>query len=541
MRASILALALLVLIPALPAESGPSDKLLDLADVHMRHRDFASALSYYDKAIAAEPDSALARLSRNEAVRRGGTDPLPECEQVWSEKPDDPARIVAYASLLPPEKALEVLSRLPSPDFYASLVKVRAFRALGRGETSSEAAIAEGKCPTGDVRALSLLAAFFEEAERYEKAADLYGRALEVDPRRIEALVGQASALRFLGKFDEAVKSLEAAAKLDKEDPEIPYRLGLVHISAKNGEAAVKALLDALGLGKDQVDVILALGDAQLLLGRTSDAESLFAKAVEIAPRRVDARRRYGYALDLVEKNDEALEQYQQLLKLDPLNAPCRVAIGWIFAKKGKFDEALKEFRQAADLDAKDPVAPFFVGYTFDLMGKWGEAVEAYEKVTKKFPTYARAWNNLGLDHDLLGKGSAALTCAKKAVDLDPDNSEYMVNLGNVYYNAKKFKEAVDVFSRLVDQDPASTFGFTGLGRSLNQLRRYKEAADAYESAIALVPDQSDLHLLVGIIYQENLKDYQKALDHYDEYIRLGGDDPVVQGWIEEAQAKLKK
>jgi tetratricopeptide (TPR) repeat protein len=174
-------------------------------------------------------------------------------------------------------------------------------------------------------------------------------------------------------------------------------------------------------------------------------------------------------------------------------------------------------------------------------MGKWGEAVEAYEKVTKKFPTYARAWNNLGLDHDLLGKGSAALTCVKKAVDLDPDNSEYLVNLGNVYYNAKKFKEAVDVFSKLVDQDPAAVFGWTGLGRSLNQTRRFKEAADAYEKAIALVPDQSDLHLLVAVIYHESLKDYKQALAHYEEYIRLGGDDPVVQGWMEEARAKLGK
>ena len=452
MRPAILfAILFSLAVPVLAA--GKADALLDLADVQMRHRDFATALSYYDKAIAAEPTCVLAHLGRLEAIRRGGKDPLPEAEDAYLKKPGDAAIATAYASLLPPERALEVIDKLTAPDFYAGLVKVRALSALGRGETSAETATVEGKCPP-DARALSLLAGFYEDLDRLEKAAEMYAKAVEIAPTRVESLVGLGNALRLAGKYDDAKAALEKAQKVDKEDAEIPYRLGLTLLDKGDFESAVTVLELACTMSKDNVDFLLALGDAELKFAKPEAAESTFAKAVEIAPRRVDARRRYGYALDLVDKNDDALDQYRELLKLDPLNSACRVAIGWILAKKGKYDEALKEFRQAADANANDPVALFFVGYTFDLMGKWGEAVDAYDKVVKKFPTYARAWNNLGLDQDLLGKGSAAIASLKKAVDLDPDNPEYLANLGNSYYFAKKYKDAEEVFSRLVDQCP---------------------------------------------------------------------------------------
>ena len=88
---------------------------------------------------------------------------------------------------------------------------------------------------------------------------------------------------------------------------------------------------------------------------------------------------------------------------------------------------------------------------------------------------------------------------------------------------------------------PDALLGWTGLGRVLNQLKKYKEAVAAYEKAIELAPDQADLHLIAGVVYQEQLKQYQEALDHYNEYLRLGGADPVVQDWITECQKKLGK
>lgn len=81
---------------------------------------------------------------------------------------------------------------------------------------------------------------------------------------------------------------------------------------------------------------------------------------------------------------------------------------------------------------------------------------------------------------------------------------------------------------------------WSGLGRSQNAARRYEEAAAAYEKAIEFAPEDADLHLIVGVIYQENLRDYKAALDHFNKYLRLGGTDPVVESWVKECEKKVR-
>ena len=112
--------------------------------------------------------------------------------------------------------------------------------------------------------------------------------------------------------------------------------------------------------------------------------------------------------------------------------------------------------------------------------------------------------------------------------------------LGNAYYHGKKYKEGARVFADAIDIDSEIAQAWTGLARCQKANREFKNAAESYEAAIQLEDDQPDLHLIVGIIYHENLKKYQSALDHYEAYVTLGGADPVVEKWMEECREKIK-
>jgi superkiller protein 3 len=128
----------------------------------------------------------------------------------------------------------------------------------------------------------------------------------------------------------------------------------------------------------------------------------------------------------------------------------------------------------------------------------------------------------------------------QKAVDLEPDSLEFNLNLGNALYNGKKFKEAAVVFEAVTKTYPKSVHAWSGLARSLNAARRYEEATAAYEKAIEFAPEDADLHLIVGVIYQENLRKYPEALEHFNKYLRLGGADPVVEIWVKECEKKVR-
>jgi len=528
MNRTVAILALLALIfPTLTLAAPQADPLLDLAELHMRHRDYDSAFSYYEKAIKKDAKNLHAHIGLQEAARLAGKDVTDRYQQAWESEPTDPTAAYLFARLLRPDKALKQLDKVRNTTFYVHLERARAHAALEGRDESAEISLAEARLPVDNPRALDLLAGYYEDKKLYTKALPLFDAALKIAPDRVEALVGRGNILRLMGDYEEAIKSLSDALKLDERDPEIPYRIGLTNLDMGEADPAIKQFGQVLLMDKDDVDAMLGLGDAYLLKEEPENAEPPFRQATVIAKRRTDAWRRLGTCLELQGKNDDAA---------------CHVSIGWIYTKKGKYDEAMKEFRQAVDMKRDDPTALFMVGYVYDLQGRWAEAIKTYSKVVKVDKEYARAYNNMGLDQDLLGKTSQALKAMKKAVQLDPENIEYLINIGNAYYHGKKFKEGARAFSTVIDLDSEIPHAWTGLARCQKSNRQYKDAAESYEAALQLLEEPApDLHLITGIIYHENLKNYKSALEHYEAYVIQGGADPVVEKWMEECREKLKK
>ncbi|MEN8149839.1 MAG: tetratricopeptide repeat protein [Planctomycetota bacterium] len=547
MRNLILAVtAVLLLLPLDPARevqaAGQVDKFLDLGEFHLRRRSWNEAKRYFAKAKEASPGDVNAHVGYQEAVLRSGKSEglQTEYDNRHTRAPDNPANAYLLARLLDAGPALKILEKAPRPTFHVHLGKARALRALDRGaDAAGEIATAEARCPE-EPRAMGLLAGYFEDGGRHEKAAELYAAALKLAPKRIDALVGLANNLRLAGKLDEAMTTIEKAAKIDGEDPEVLYRKGLVLFDKGDGIHAAQVLGGAVALAPKTIEFVLAWGEAFLLQEKYREAERKFEIAVGLDARRVDVRRRLAHAQELQDKNDAALKNYKEIVKRAPLDNGARISIAWIYIKKGKYDSALRELKQASDNDPKNAMPHFLIGYAYDKMGRWGEAADAYQKAVKLDPEYAWAWNNLGLDQNYLGKTPKAVRSFQKAVKLDPENLEFQLNLAYAFYDSKKYKDAAATFGDVVDLDPKMRTAWVGLGLSLKKMRKYAEAKDAFERALELNSEDADLHLMVGIIYDEQLKDDAKALEHYEAYVKLGGTDPNVSRWIEEKQEKVK-
>lgn len=122
------------------------------------------------------------------------------------------------------------------------------------------------------------------------------------NPSDLDALNLLAIAYRLKGDFDEAMRILKKALKIDPDYPETHYHLGLLHYERgdylKAIEEFYKAIENYLPHEKRWVsDAYTALGEAFYKLGIVDDAIRSWKKAVEIHSK----NRRAKYYLNKIE------------------------------------------------------------------------------------------------------------------------------------------------------------------------------------------------------------------------------------------------
>jgi tetratricopeptide (TPR) repeat protein len=70
-------------------------------------------------------------------------------------------------------------------------------------------------------------------------------------------------------------------------------------------------------------------------------------------------------------------------------------------------------------------------------------------------------------------------------------------------------------------------------------LGKFGEAEAAYQHAIAAEPDYAPAHLNLGMLYDLYLAQPQKALDEYERYMAIVGENKQVAGWMIELRKRV--
>ena len=119
-----------------------------------------------------------------------------------------------------------------------------------------------------------------------------------------------------------------------------------------------------------------------------------------------------------------------------------------------------------------------------------------------------------------------------------PDLAGPEVNLGLLYLRAARYTEAEAAFNAALARNPDNTIANDELGIVERKLGKFAEAEAAYQRTIAVEPNYAPAYLNLGVLYDLYLAQPQKALEQFEHYLTLAGDNKQVAGWVIELRKR---
>jgi tetratricopeptide (TPR) repeat protein len=265
---------------------------------------------------------------------------------------------------------------------------------------------------------------------------------------------------------------------------------------------------------------------------------------------------------------DTAKAEYDSALNLVPAPCPMRVRIlcgkAYVCLRLAKWDEAIAAADKAIGIDDHCAAAYAHAGHALAAQGKQEEAIKKYYLPGLKIaPDDARLHHAYGVALWESSKEQPAKKELEAAVKCEPDNARYKLTLGQLYYDLKMYKQAGELLVKVVDARSNDLESWRTYGRVCCALKDWTQGVEAYETIIKLIetakpaappapaagqpapnaanppapPGNDDLlkkaHLYLAIIYQDDLKQRDKAKAHIKKFTELGGSEPNLQSWID--------
>jgi Flp pilus assembly protein TadD len=127
----------------------------------------------------------------------------------------------------------------------------------------------------------------------------------------------------------------------------------------------------------------------------------------------------------------------------------------------------------------------------------------------------------------------------KEFVLLYPDYPGAFVNLAIIHANNENDPETRAALDAALALDPDHPAALNQLGMLLRRNGNFLEAEAAYLKAVTVSPDYALAHYNLGVLYELYLQRLESALQHFEAYQALVGEDKQVEKWISDLTRRV--
>lgn len=297
--------------------------------------------------------------------------------------------------------------------------------------------------------------------------------ALRLDPKHLGALAALADFQRKRGSWGELIEVLGKHAAIE---PDPQKRVELYLSLADLLETQIQDPMQAISAYNAALEADAGCPEALAALDRLYRRNEMWEQLIDVLSRKAkitsdpDAVVKIQLEIgrmwdDRLNEPAQAIAAFKEVLVTDTQNLPALRALERLYEKTGQSEQYLDILEQQLDASPTD-----------------AEKIALYQRM-------ASAWE------ERFGKLDRAAECLEKIIVLDERNYGSYRELGRLYRQEKKWESLVDTYRRHImgAGDPAT---------------------------------RVDLYCAMGQVYEEELRDYDRAIEAYNDVLTFDADEP---------------
>ena len=345
--------------------------------------------------------------------------------------------------------------------------------------------------------------------------------------------------LGMLAREKNANTVLAVTQRLARENPSRAYAQYLHGmLSAQNGrpEEALKYLDRSIALAEIE-GLHSARARVLLKLGRSDEAVVSLQKAVQNNPDDQGLRLTYARLLVDIKEYEKARIEFEKLHQASPEDGELLFTLGLLSLESQRLDDAEKYMMMLVRLKQREGEAQYYLGRIYENRKQYEAAIDWYREVhvgEYKFDARLRIADMLGIS----GRTEEAiehLDAMLKGSQSDGSLVRIYISKGELLRSVRRYEEALAVFNTALGIVPGNSDLLYSRALVAEKLGRIDLLEADIRTILKTEPDNAHALNALGFTLADQTDRYQEAYGYIKRAIEIMPDDAAIidsWGWV---------
>ena len=341
---------------------------------------------------------------------------------------------------------------------------------------------------------------------RMQESVEVLAEVLYLDQFNIELMADLAESHMQVGNTMEAFTLYGTLSRMQPENPYFKTCQARILYKEKQYKESISICEDIAA--QDSIPEILTLiADAYNNLGKADSALVYYNHVLSKRPNHVPTMNKKADILLSAKQSQPVIDMSSEYLKEDPDNMVMLPIYGLALYLKGRYPLSIEQFEHQRELGDDSYAVHYYLGLNHYMMDNWPRAVEELEKA------YQIDSSDVTLVYQLAqAKSHMPIMTGMESHRLNPESE-------------KLYSKALE----MLQPSPTMMHNIYGsMAMARHTIAQYAEAIKYYELSYKYNPQNISALSSIGYCY-ERLKNYTKALEYYERYLKLG--KPGTEGY----------